>query len=403
MKLRKSDICILLLLMFPVCNLIGGALDYYDEFIGVFSLMYIFLCAAEKRLSSNQKRILILLMVITIIGIISNMTQRLIDNYFAIAVDILWLWKIYAAYIASYQICISLKDRNKTILQYSKYAKAIIIFMIGTVALGQFIDIGTRGEEFFLGIFHQYLFFWNNGIQTGWLVMGCMIPISLVEQRGKRFYAYLGMAVIVMGLTTSSLVYCWIFCELALLLMIRENKVFKWWYFALLGAGVMFFAWADIQTYFVQKTSGIRITLLQYGVKTANTFFPLGSGFATYGSDMAARFYSKLYILYGWENSWALGRETGRAFLNDNFFASIIGQFGWFGFVLYLIIIYSIYLEINTKKLPRRTRITALATVITIAVVMIGSASVKSMMGTFIFCSLGYIVAFSSGDMYIKD
>lgn len=149
--------------------------------------------------------------------------------------------------------------------------------------------------------------------------------------------------------------------------------------------GVAIFTSADISNYILSES--VRMTMLKYGAITANTYFPFGSGFATYGSEMAARYYSPLYIKYGWEHLWALGR--GGKFLNDNFYASIIGQFGWIGFGLYLLILLCLLNLFNSRDFNKRERATTIATVITIAVVMIGSASAKSMMGVFMFAILG--------------
>ena len=128
---------------------------------------------------------------------------------------------------------------------------------------------------------------------------------------------------------------------------------------------------------------------IQYGIKTANTYFPVGSGFATYGTDMAARYYSPLYQLYGWSNLWTLG--TSGKFLNDVFFAGILGQFGWFGFGLYLLCLLQLFKSINTKQLSKEERVLSLATVITISVVMIASGAAKTIMGVFVFAVLGIV------------
>lgn len=54
----------------------------------------------------------------------------------------------------------------------------------------------------------------------------------------------------------------------------------------------------QIQTY-LMNVNAPRYLFFYYGGKTANTYFPLGSGFATFGSDQAARNYSRLYYQYG--------------------------------------------------------------------------------------------------------
>ena len=55
----------------------------------------------------------------------------------------------------------------------------------------------------------------------------------------------------------------------------------------------------QIQTY-LMNVNAPRYLFFYYGGKTANTYFPLGSGFATFGSDQAARNYSRLYYQLLW-------------------------------------------------------------------------------------------------------
>ena len=92
----------------------------------------------------------------------------------------------------------------------------------------------------------------------------------------------------------------------------------------------------QIQTY-LMNVNAPRYLFFYYGGKTANTYFPLGSGFATFGSDQAARNYSRLYYQYGFNSLFGMNTEDG-SFLSDTFWPMAIGQFGWIGSILYIVI-----------------------------------------------------------------
>ena len=151
--------------------------------------------------------------------------------------------------------------------------------------------------------------------------------------------------------------------------------------------GVIILTFSDVQTYMLGES--VRTTFWLAGIKLANNYFPLGTGFASFGSDMAARYYSSVYVSLGWEDSWALGRE-GR-FLDDNFFASILGQFGWIGFILYLGLLALLFYNANYYTKTKESRTVFVASVLTICAVMIGSASAKSLMGCCMFAVLGVL------------
>lgn len=390
MKIRKTDFYVLLILLFPICNILGGIAGYYDELIGIFGIGSIAIRIIKKRLDKLERNITIILSVISIIGIVSNLFSGLIGNIFPILIDILWLWKIYVIFLLFRNIA---KDRfiESALRKLYKVSKIGIIAISMIAIIGEIIDIGVidHSKDAILG-FGAYSFFWQNAIQTGWLLFGFLLIIALYCPDNKIFYKYLFISLIPILLTFSSLVYCWVFVEISLLIMIKENSKFHLWYIVFLAIGVGLFAINDLRVYFLADS--VRMTFIRYAIVTANTFFPLGSGFATYGSEMAARYYSPLYSKYGWENLWALGRNG--KYLNDNFIASIIGQFGWIGFVFYLILLYRLFSYFNTKKLNKIQRVTSVSTVITLAVVMIGSASAKSIMAGFVLATLGLYDAY---------
>lgn len=387
-KINKNDIFAYAIILFPVCGLLEGVFSYYDEIIGAVSLVYIIWQIIRGRINRTDGMIVGLLLIITIIGIFSNLSSRLINDWFAIAVDVLWLWKMYACYIAFRSICENEYKRKRIIQVLSVPARFAVWLTFVTALVGQVVDIGVAGvnEETIWGI-TQYGFFWNNGIQTGWLLFSSLLILAASQMSTKKYYGYLLMAVVPAVLTFSSLVCCWFLVAVLMSAIFQKNTTFKLRYAVVLVVGLLIVASGDIKTYFASES--VRSTWLQYGAITANTYFPLGSGFATFGSEMAARNYSPLYIRYGWEYTWALGRE-GR-FLNDNFLASILGQLGWIGLALYVLLPIRMFVVFNTNKLDKRERVAMLAMIVTILIVMVGSASAKSMMGVCAFSVMGII------------
>jgi hypothetical protein len=82
--------------------------------------------------------------------------------------------------------------------------------------------------------------------------------------------------------------------------------------------------------------------LLQNSFEVANDHFPLGSGFGTYGSNSSGIEYSPLYQKYGLNNIYGL-TQSNPMFISDSFWPMILGQFGYFGLFIYLIIILNLF------------------------------------------------------------
>lgn len=362
-------------------------LDVYDELIALFSLICITHLFIKGRLNKILKIIYIVLAGVTLLGLVSNLNSKLILQPFPILVDVLGLWKDFAPLIFFSYLCNDMKVYRKVINNLYTPARVALLITCASAIIGQFVDIGVTSMMRY-GL-RQFDFFWHNGIGTGWLLFSSILIISCKTNSNKQFIQYLIIAAVPAILTFSSLVWCWLFVEVCLLVITSRNKPFQKKYLVLLGLGVAYLSYEDISSYFL--TEAPRMVLITKGFEVANMYFPFGSGFATYGTEMAKRYYSDLYVQFGWSGTWALGEEG--LFLNDVFLGSIIGQFGWIGFIAYYFLFYNIFAYANTNLLVKNVRISLLSTIITIVVVSLGSASVKTMMGEFCFATLGIVLA----------
>ncbi len=394
--IRGSSLIALCILLFPINHLLAvsttGALatlcSYYDEFAGVVAMLYVTMLLIQRRLDKRDSIIYAILMALSIVGFVSNLLSGLTRNFFAIIVDAIFLWKPIACFLAFKNY--ATRKRGNMLRVLFPWAKFIIVLNLFLAVLGQVIQIGvTRSDGSWFG--KTYVFFWDSTYQTAWLIIGSLLIISAAAQDEKVFKRYFFMSIIPLFWVGASLIWGWLIIAIMLMLTLRDKKVFKKRYLFLIAA-VFLVVFSSEVTLYLLNDRAPRAKLLQGAVKVANDYFPFGSGFATYGSEMASRYYSKLYIAFGWENSWGLG-TTYKQYLNDNFFACIAGQFGWFGLVIYLILQLNIINAVNTLKLSRATRAMAMAAILILIASMIGSASSKSTMGVFMFSVLGLISA----------
>lgn len=382
------DIYALLILLFPICFSIGGVFGYYDEAIGVISFVFVWYLMLTRKLDKNSWHIVVALTVVSVIGLISNLAGRLIEEPFPIFVDLLWLWKTFAPFLASMYLTRKENVHRRVIKVLSFPAKLAILVFFCLALLGQVVNIGFPTSDSLFGL-RLFSVAWLNGISFGWVVFCCILILALSDISSRSFFIYTALAFVPLILTSSALIYCFVFCVIFMAIMFRKQDKFKLRYVLPVVIIVALFTWRDIEEYLLSDS--IRRELLVYGGRVANMYFPLGSGFATYGSEMAQRYYSKLYDMFGWRNTWGFGPESN--YLNDNFFASIIGQFGWIGFAVYLYAMLRLFMMVNSKLVKKRIKITGIATVLTMLAVMIGSASVKSMMGICTFVVLGMVAS----------
>ena len=112
----------------------------------------------------------------------------------------------------------------------------------------------------------------------------------------------------------------------------------------------MYFSWENI-------TNGwSRGVLLIKSIYIANDFFPFGTGFGTYAGYFSGKYYSWVYPMYGLDQVWGITRDN-YDFIADQFWPMILGQFGWFGLILYTAILYCFImlfvklLKMNSEKI----------------------------------------------------
>lgn len=387
LKIRKSTIVVILIVLFPIFNLIDNSfLGYYDELIGLAGLISAMICFAKGKFVQRDQIIFLLLIALTSIGLVSNLVFGLANSTFGVLIDILHLWKTFGAYFLFKYGLHDDCDKQRAIDVLSVLARIIILFMLACSLIGQVIDIGVCSSSGTVGPFKSFNFFWKNGIQTGWLIFGCVLALTFSKSSKKSFYRYYLCSLIPMLLTGSMLVYSFIVVETALLILWKGESL-KIIYLFIIGFLVVAVAWQDIVSYFLN--TGVRMQFYIAAIDLATQNFPFGTGFATFGSEMASRYYSDVYINLGWSNSWAFG--TDGLFLNDNFFAGILGQFGFIGFGLYLICLFLLFKSVlKLDQVNQIQKVTLISIMITICVVMLGSASAKSMMGIFTFALLGF-------------
>lgn len=80
-----------------------------------------------------------------------------------------------------------------------------------------------------------------------------------------------------------------------------------------------------------------RPALYYQSVNIANDFFPLGSGQGTFGSIPVNIVYNPIYYDYGLNGIYGLG-ETGENFKMDTHWSNILGENGYLGTLLYLLL-----------------------------------------------------------------
>lgn len=368
-----------------------GAFDYVDELWSIFCVIYVFLTLIRRNIKRSDTIFVVLVFVCALLGIMGNLIYNIIDDWFSIAVDALCLFKVFFPFIVMKYI--GEKDDKLYIARYMLGFSKILILL--SSVFGVLTQLGYT--KMYLGEarygLKPYFFVFNSEPRFGYIIACCMLVILLVEKNEIKEHFYTILGIFNMVLTTKGAVYIVFVCYIMFnILWRRKNKMTPGQAMPLAVAGIIA-STVQIKMYLTRADSP-RMIFLKYGFVTANSYFPFGSGFATYGSDMAGRLYSPLYYQYKFHKIYGLNPKQ-TMFLTDCYYAMIFGQFGYFGAAIFLILIVIMFIQVNSINIPKKAKAFTLAIFIGLIVTGLGSALIKTNIGVLSMSMIGLMCGYS--------
>ena len=301
---------------------------YFDEVLAIFCLLGILLYLVGKhgKMPRNVGQIAIIMIALALEGLVGNMFSNL-QPWRVVFLDAFLFFKPY--FVLIFFLLTMTTDRAKAILKHAvKFSKLGLLFLASCGFLSLVADLGMMKN----GAFSMYSLFY--GSVSVWAIL--FYAVIFCNKEKKTFIYFCLMAFVVI-LTKSGLGIAMIGI-IALIHLFFFRYKFHWYYVPIVGAIALFIGAPVLEEYFFTSNTP-RYLLFYFSFVTMGACAPFGSGFATYGSAMAAREYSPLYYQYGFEDRYMMSPEDTRA-LQDSFYPIVFAQFGIFGTILYIIFIY---------------------------------------------------------------
>lgn len=370
---RKTivPIIILLCLLFSeYLTKINSVFSYADEIVMAFFIfLFLIKFVYQNKLEVISYRAFFIIGFLVLFGVMANLISGIQNNFIAIVLDIVSNFKMFICFYGIYEMIKTEYDAQYILNFFCPIAKLFLV--IGTICglLSLFTDIGMRGQERF-GIY-GFNFIYDYAHIYSITILACIMII--VHCKGKNATSYIIMAIIQMLLTTKGPSIMWSVGILVLLYYMRYHK--KIGILAIAGVGILglIFGSYQLQNYLLNENAP-RFWFYKYGIITALNYFPFGSGFATFGSNMAAKYYSLLYVEYSISNRWGMSANDTQ-FLRDNYWPMIMGQFGFLGLLLFILLFYMIFQMIQKSEFEGMDKAMLLASFIYLIVHSIGSST----------------------------
>lgn len=314
-----------------------SVLSFFDEGIGLLCIplaVYDF-CMEKKKdkngsMSKSKKVELILLVLFLLTGIMGNILYRFQPIWVAAVSAVLstkfFMILLTAGYLQKY-MPVDLQEQELAVEVLSMIwflYYGVSLLSKGFLVVPEAWDICAKST-----LLLALLIFCRH--ERKWLYRSClllMIVMLVLSGKEKSYGAILVFSV---------LYY----------LVVHKKVQTKLRYILYLAVPIVLLAWDKIYYYYVEGSGRYAKSIMTgTALKIARDYFPIGTGFGTFGSTYAAKYYSPVYHLYGIADNPQLG-EQARMYLTDVFWPILLGENGVFGTLLYCGLILVLFLRIQ--------------------------------------------------------
>jgi len=314
---------------------------YLDEVIacGLFA-MYIGGILIGGAIKKRDIILIVGFIVTVMIGLYSNYTAHFQKNIFIIGSDIISCFKFLFVFLG-------LSNSRSILYKKINYDKVLnITIPILTIYLIILSGFGVLNLVKDTGMYYEIRY----GLRAFSFVYGTpgliinqmtylLILLGANANRGKKsmLLFFLVILNIMFTLRTRGFALIAIFILLYYYFVLLKRKKVGMQILIILIV-IICLGYSQFEFYFLEGATP-RKTFILGALKILKEYFPIGTGFATYGSSAAADNYSLLYYILGFNLRYGMSPDTPM-FLNDNYWPMILAQFGLAGTITFVYTLY---------------------------------------------------------------
>lgn len=220
---------------------------------------------------------------------------------------------------------------------------ALFICLCLDLVFHVFPSEGTR-----YGLREVRLFFFHESYLAATVAFLLTVLLAFYEKKSLP-YIIMALAVLVSTMKGKAFAAAIAFVFLLYLLVYRKKKI-RPVHIIFIVLGGLLVAGDQISYYFVEKAGeSARMALTSTSFQIMEDYFPIGTGFGTYGSATAIDPYSPVYYKYGINLIWGLS-EDFNLFASDTFWPIIIGQTGALGLICFVGVLVLLFVRMKRVR-----------------------------------------------------
>lgn len=358
---RKIDIWkfLFLYLIFqaPISNLIknefvSNVFGYSDEVIGVILFIIVIFKAmkAEITLLRFERYMLVFMFIFEIIGIISGFKYKYQE------IPYMFVDAYTCAKFFIYYLCARLLTQGKLSKDYflsiNRICKIVAVIFFALSLHEVLFDQWWPNPDYRYFAYSVQLFFGHpESLARACITFIFVLAYNYRYCKHNIYYIIMLTVVMIFTFRTKAIIAVFAFYVLYIYFVkLRFKSLIPIGIISIGGASYL--GYNSLYGYYIELEESARKFLTLDSIKIAKEYFPFGSGFGSFASNISAQYYSKLYVKLGYylRNDLAIG-EKRRSFLSDTFWPIVVAQTGWIGTIAFVMALLSmISYIIQTRK-----------------------------------------------------
>lgn len=318
--------------------------QYLDEIYALVAIpLAVFNTRGKIKIKKENmyiNRMIVGLMIFVLGGLLSNIVFNY-QSWHAVAKDVFINLKFFLGIATTYYLF-----KNFNIKKYKNklnfHAKVLIVLFFILVIQNKVTHVFEVADGRF-GISAEKIIF-NHPTELVSITFFLLLILMFTYSSTKKEFLFVMMASFVILMTLRFKAIATVMLFIYMYMIVLSGRKMKMLYLLPLLPFIIVVGRKEFFFYFFgENTLDMARGALTYtSLRVANDTFPLGAGFGTFASWMSGVYYSPLYVMYGINGVWGLGREWP-ALVSDVFWPMIIAQNGYIGLLVYCFVIYCLF------------------------------------------------------------
>lgn len=321
----------------PVFNYIDECLALAGPLLWAYRALGRGKIVAEK----GNLKLIAALVIFLAVGLSGNVIYDYQETP-AVLEDLYVNLKFFLVIVTGYELlCICNYQNCKRVFLSQAKLWAVVFFLLLIVDLvfEVFESGGTRYELRVVQLFYGH----PTNLASAMVFL--MAVLTLFHEKQNNKYLFMTGMILFFTLRGKAIAAVVIYF-LIYFFILKPRKKLRVWHFALLVVAALVVAWEQFVYYYIDLGgTSARSALTMTSIEIAGDYFPIGTGFGTFASNVAAENYSPVYHMYGLNSIYGLG-ESNTRFGSDTFWPIIIGQTGVIGTVCYVYVLVTLFLRV---------------------------------------------------------